>query len=114
MKSRVSYSPCPPIAARPVEASETNLQETMMAHANTAMLAIITTTHVVIVVALILLLFGGKKLPELARGMARGLRIFRDELHGIQREITDAPPAAPPTPPQDTKPAEQPPSEKKP
>lgn len=36
--------------------------------------------HLLIVLAVIVLLFGGKKLPELARGMGQGLRLFRREL----------------------------------
>ena len=52
--------------------------------------------EVIIVVVVILLLFGGKKLPELARGLARGMRIFKHELKGIKTEIeedVDEPPA---------------------
>ena len=43
--------------------------------------------EVIIVVLLILLLFGGRKLPELARGLARGLRIFRDEMKGVKEDV---------------------------
>ena len=34
--------------------------------------------QVVIIVALILLLFGGKKIPELMRGLGTGIREFKD------------------------------------
>ena len=34
--------------------------------------------QVVIIVALILLLFGGKKIPELMRGLGSGIREFKD------------------------------------
>jgi len=71
----------------------------------TLVLAGLATWHVVAFVVIVLLLFGGQKLPELARGLARGLRIFRDELHGTQKDVEHAvnppPPAsseaAPPT-----------------
>ena len=46
--------------------------------------------EVVVVLLVLLLLFGGKKLPELARGMGRGLRHFKEELHGVRRQISDA------------------------
>ncbi len=57
------------------------------------MLAWISTWHIVALLVIVLLLFGGRKLPELARGLARGMRIFRDELHGIQKDLDE------PTPP---------------
>jgi len=44
-------------------------------------------THLLVVLAVVLLIFGGKKLPELARGAGQGLRIFRAELRG-GRNIT--------------------------
>ena len=34
--------------------------------------------EIVLIVLVILLLFGGRKLPELARGLAKGLRLFKD------------------------------------
>ena len=43
-----------------------------------------------IVVLVILLLFGGRKLPELARGIGRGLREFRGELKGVKKDVEDA------------------------
>ncbi len=45
--------------------------------------------EVVIIILVILLLFGGRKLPELGRGLARGLRSFRDELTGRKTDIED-------------------------
>lgn len=43
--------------------------------------------EMVLVMIVVLLLFGGKKLPELARGLARGLKVFKDELKGVKNEI---------------------------
>ena len=73
----------------------------------------ISTYHVIIFLAIILLLFGGKKLPELARGIGKGLRIFRDELHGIQKEIDEPPPSNPKMTQQDKPPVENSNTEKK-
>ena len=42
----------------------------------------------VIIILLVLLLFGGRKLPELARGLGKGLREFKRELHGVKDELT--------------------------
>lgn len=43
--------------------------------------------ELVLIFVVILLLFGGKKLPELARGLGKGLREFKDASDGIKREI---------------------------
>lgn len=48
-------------------------------------------TEILIILAIIVLLFGGKKLPELARGAGRGLRIFKSEVKG---DLTDDEPEA--------------------
>jgi sec-independent protein translocase protein TatA len=39
-------------------------------------------TEILVILLALLLLFGGKKLPELAKGLARGLREFKEELSG--------------------------------
>ena len=39
-------------------------------------------TEILIVLGVVLLLFGGKKLPELARGSGKALRIFKTEVRG--------------------------------
>ena len=41
-------------------------------------LGLVGPWQVVIIVALILLLFGGKKIPELMRGLGTGIREFKD------------------------------------
>ena len=46
--------------------------------------------EIVIIVLAVLLLFGGKKLPELARGLGRGLRNFKDELSGIKKDVEES------------------------
>jgi sec-independent protein translocase protein TatA len=43
----------------------------------------------VIIALVVLLLFGGRKLPELARGLAKGLRGFKEEMRGIEAEADD-------------------------
>ena len=42
--------------------------------------------QIVLIVALVLLLFGGKKLPELMKGMGKGIKGFKDELNGTAEE----------------------------
>lgn len=47
----------------------------------------------IIILAVILLLFGGKKIPELMRGLGKGIRSFKDGMKEVQNEInsTDDP-----------------------
>jgi sec-independent protein translocase protein TatA len=50
-----------------------------------------------ILLLIIILLFGAKRLPDLARGVGRSLRIFKAETDGLK---TDAAPGDQATPPQ--------------
>jgi sec-independent protein translocase protein TatA len=42
------------------------------------------------ILIIVLLLFGGKKLPEAARGLGRSLRILKSETKGLNTEETNA------------------------
>lgn len=44
-------------------------------------------SEIMLIMVVILLLFGGKKLPELARGLGKGIRDFKDASEGVKREI---------------------------
>ncbi len=45
------------------------------------------TSEILLIVFVLLLLFGGKKLPELMRGMGRGIRDFKDAVNEPVEEI---------------------------
>jgi sec-independent protein translocase protein TatA len=45
--------------------------------------------HAILIAGVVLLLFGGKKIPELMRGLGRGIREFKDAKDNVQREIED-------------------------
>lgn len=45
------------------------------------------TPELIIIVLVVLLLFGGKKIPELMRGLGRGMREFKDAKDNIKNEI---------------------------
>lgn len=49
----------------------------------------IGTSEMLLIVFVALLLFGGKKLPELARGLGRGIREFKDASETIKRDISE-------------------------
>ena len=50
-------------------------------------LGIIGPWQIVIILAVVLLFFGGKKIPELMKGLGRGIRDFKDEMNkGDEKE----------------------------
>ena len=49
------------------------------------------TTDTIIIAAVVLLLFGGAKLPELMRGLGKGIREFKDASREVKKEINDEP-----------------------
>jgi len=46
-------------------------------------------TEIILILAIVLLLFGGKKIPELMRGIGKGVKSFKD---GIKEEDPDTKP----------------------
>ena len=46
-----------------------------------------TPTHLIVVAVVAFLLFGGKKLPELGRGLGDGFRGFKDGIKGLAEEL---------------------------
>jgi sec-independent protein translocase protein TatA len=45
------------------------------------------TGELVLIGLVVLLLFGGKKLPELMKGLGKGIREFKDAQNDIKNEI---------------------------
>ena len=43
--------------------------------------------HIILILLLVLIFFGGKKIPELMRGLGKGIREFKDAKDNIKREI---------------------------
>lgn len=66
--------------------------------------------HWLIVLAIILLLFGGRKIPELAKGLGEGIRSFKEGMSGASHA---APPAQTTPPPPSVAASEKPADEKK-
>ena len=44
--------------------------------------------EVLLIVLVVLLLFGGKKIPELMRGISKGIHSFKEGMNGVEKEIT--------------------------
>ena len=45
------------------------------------------TGEIIIIAIIVLLLFGGKKIPELMKGIGKGVRNFKDGVKGIEDDI---------------------------
>ncbi|HCT94022.1 MAG: preprotein translocase [Bacteroidetes bacterium GWE2_39_28] len=46
-------------------------------------------TEIIIIALIVLLLFGGKKIPELMKGIGKGVKSFKDGMKGIEDEIKE-------------------------
>lgn len=44
----------------------------------------IGTQEILIIALIILLLFGGKKIPEMMKGMGKGVKSFKDGMNGVE------------------------------
>ena len=45
--------------------------------------------EIVAIVAVILLLFGGKKIPELMKGLGQGVKSFKQGMNEVEKEIKE-------------------------
>ena len=45
--------------------------------------------EILIILIIVLLLFGGRKIPELMRGLGRGVREFNDAKNTVRKEIEE-------------------------
>ena len=45
--------------------------------------------EIIFIVLIVLLLFGGKKIPELMRGLGKGVKSFKQGMNEIEEEIND-------------------------
>ena len=43
--------------------------------------------EILVIALIVLLLFGGKKIPELMKGIGKGVRSFQDGVNGLEKEI---------------------------
>jgi sec-independent protein translocase protein TatA len=45
------------------------------------------TSEIILIALVVLLLFGGKKIPELMKGIGKGVKSFKDGVKGIEDDI---------------------------
>lgn len=49
----------------------------------------IGTAEIIIIAVLVLLLFGGKKIPELMRGLGKGVKSFKEGVKDVEKDLDD-------------------------
>jgi len=55
----------------------------------TTFLSIFQPEHMLVIFLAVVLLFGGKKIPELMKGIGKGVREFKDAKESIKNDIED-------------------------
>ena len=53
------------------------------------LLGVLGTNEIIIILVIVLLLFGGRKIPELMRGLGKGIREFNDAKNSVRKEIEE-------------------------
>lgn len=46
--------------------------------------------EVLLIALVVLLLFGGKKIPELMKGIGKGVRSFKEGMNNVEKEVEDS------------------------
>ena len=54
------------------------------------LLGMLGTNEIIIILVIVLLLFGGRKIPELMRGLGKGVREFNDAKNNVKKEIEES------------------------
>ena len=49
----------------------------------------IGTGEIILIALVVLLLWGGKKIPELMKGLGKGVKSFKDGMNEIEKDIKD-------------------------
>jgi sec-independent protein translocase protein TatA len=58
--------------------------------------------HWLVVLAIVVLLFGGKKIPEVMKGLGEGIRSFKEGMHGTTQAPAQTTQVSPPSAPVST------------
>lgn len=51
--------------------------------------------EIILILVVVLLMFGGKKIPELMRGLGKGMKEFKDGKDGVSEELEPKPVTVP-------------------
>lgn len=61
---------------------------------NTIICGMIGGPQLIVILVIVLLLFGGKKIPELMKGIGKGVRAYKDGLNEIEKDMNETNKAA--------------------
>ncbi|MBR1644435.1 MAG: twin-arginine translocase TatA/TatE family subunit [Bacteroidales bacterium] len=53
------------------------------------MLGVIGGSEIIVIALIVLVLFGGKKIPELMKGLGKGMKEYKKAVKGIEDEVND-------------------------
>jgi sec-independent protein translocase protein TatA len=59
----------------------------------------LSVPHLLIILIIVLIFFGGRRIPDVMRGLGEGIRSFKEGMHGPQPGQPTNPPANPPAAP---------------
>ena len=59
------------------------------------LLGIIGGQEILIILVIVLVLFGGRKIPELMRGLGKGVKEYKNAVNGVEDEVRQATEAKP-------------------
>ena len=66
----------------------------------------IGTWELILIILIIVLIFGGKKIPELMKGVGKGVKSFKEGMNEIEDQVNQSDPSKPAPKPDDTPKAE--------
>lgn len=64
------------------------------------LLGIIGGSEIIVIALIVLVLFGGKKIPELMKGLGKGVKEYKKAMNGIEEELNPMAGDSPQQPPQ--------------
>lgn len=53
------------------------------------LLGVIGGSEIIVIALIVLVLFGGKKIPELMKGLGKGVKEYKKAMNGIEEEVNN-------------------------
>ncbi len=51
----------------------------------------LSPAHLLIILAIVVIFFGGRRIPEVMRGLGEGIRAFKEGMHGDEKPAEEKP-----------------------